>query len=83
MSGGAPKGNTNATKNKIWTEAIRKAIVQGKKLDTLAKKVVAMAEEGDLGAMKEIGDRLEGKPQANVNVESGDLVVQIRKFSDD
>lgn len=58
---GAPKGNRNATKNKPWSDSIRKRITQRKELDKLADKVIDMALEGDLSAMKEIGDRLEGK----------------------
>jgi hypothetical protein len=61
-NGGAPVGNKNATKNKVWSDALRKAIIQGKSLDKIAKKVIAMAEDGDMVAIREIGDRLEGKP---------------------
>jgi len=57
----APRGNKNATKNKPWSDSIRKRITQRKELDKLADKVIDMALEGDLSAMKEIGDRLEGK----------------------
>ena len=59
--GGQP-GNTNATKNKIWSEAIRKAIIQRKDLEKLADALINRALEGDISALKEIGDRLEGKP---------------------
>lgn len=59
---GAQPGNKNAAKAKIWSDAIRKAVLSGKKLDTLAKKLVELAENGDLPSLKEVGDRLEGKP---------------------
>lgn len=68
MSQGAPLGNQNAKKGKAWAEAIRRAIrekCEGEdyeaKLATLAKKLVTAAEDGDLAALKEIGDRLDGK----------------------
>ena len=64
---GAPKGNNNATKTKIWSDAIRKAILSGKRLDTLAEKLIEAALAGDMQAMKEIGDRLEGKPVQQIN----------------
>ena len=59
----AKKGNQNAKKeNRLWADAIRRAIVSGKKLGPLAEKLIAKATEGDMAAMKEIGDRLDGKP---------------------
>lgn len=80
---GAPLGNTNATKSKAWSDAIRKAMVKGKGYERLAKKLVDMAEEGDIAAMKEIGDRLEGKPKQTIDADvQMDLVVEIVKFSD-
>lgn len=58
---GGQSGNNNAAKNKPWSDSIRKRITQRKEMDKLADKVIDMALEGDLSAMKEIGDRLEGK----------------------
>jgi hypothetical protein len=61
---GAPPGNTNARKeNRLWSDAVRKCIVQGKKLDALADVLIAKALEGDMVAIREIGDRLDGKPK--------------------
>ena len=56
----------------MWAETIRRAIVQsdGEKLRRIAEKLIAMAEEGDLQAMKEIGDRLDGKPAQAVDLGS-------------
>ena len=65
---GAPKGNRNAAKAKIWSAAIERALarrssVDGRiMLDALAEKLIALAEAGDLAALREIGDRLEGRP---------------------
>lgn len=67
-SKGAPKGNQNAKKeNRLWADAIRIAIVSGKKLRPLAEKLIAKAEEGDMAAMREIGDRLDGKPSQDIS----------------
>lgn len=68
---GAPKNNRNAANAKIWSDAVKKHILSGKKLDGLAKKLVDMALDGDLGALREVGDRLEGKP-AQSTIISGD-----------
>lgn len=62
---GAPVGNTNSkADNRLWASTIRRAIVQsdGKKLREIADKLIELAASGDLQAMKEIGDRLDGKP---------------------
>lgn len=61
---GAPKGNNNANKNnRLWADSIRRELIQGdgKKMRAIAKKLVAMAEAGDMSAIREIGDRIDGK----------------------
>ena len=64
---GAPIGNTNSSKNnRIWGNIIRKLAVQEdyKRLHAMAEKLYEKAIDGDLGAAKEIGDRLDGKSVA-------------------
>lgn len=79
---GAPKGNQNAAKTKVWSEAIRKAIVQDRTaLDRLAKSLIAAAEQGDMAAIKEIGDRLDGKSVQATEI-SGPEGGPIRHFLD-
>lgn len=59
----APKGNQNAKKAKVWSDAIRKALAGDKgRLERLARALLDKAEEGDMAALREVGDRLEGKP---------------------
>ena len=65
MPGGAPKGNNNATKTKAWSNALRRELAgeqNAEKLAALAKKVYQDALSGNMQAVKEIGDRLDGKP---------------------
>src|SRR5438046_7185753 len=65
---GAPRGNNNAGKAKDWENAIRRALARaeaegsGKCLNRLADQLLTKAAEGDMAALKEIGDRLDGKP---------------------
>jgi hypothetical protein len=67
--GGAPKGNQNATKGRLWNEAIRKVLAEGDKqaLVRVARKLVNAAEEGDIQAIRELGDRLDGKPNQSIS----------------
>ena len=67
----APVGNQNSSKaNRLWAETIRRAVVQGdgERLRRIAEKLLDAAEAGDLQAIKELGDRLDGKPAQSVAV---------------
>ena len=65
---GAPVGNNNAAKAKKWTAAIERALEkrslksQLDALEELAEVLLNKVGEGDVTAIKELGDRLEGKP---------------------
>ena len=65
---GAPAGNKNAAKAKVWTAAIQRAMESRSKLDQkacideLAGKLLDLCMAGDLSALVELGNRLEGKP---------------------
>ena len=56
--------------DKIWSNAVHRAVKrrleneEGKpqKIERLADKLVELALEGDIPAIKEVGDRLDGKP---------------------
>lgn len=76
LRGGQP-GNNNAGKAKIWSDAIRRAVLQGKKLDSLANAIITAAEGGDIAALKEIGDRLEGKVTQIIAGENGPVELVI------
>ena len=75
----APTGNQFAAKAKRWTMAIEQAMskmdesrVDGwTTMQKLAEALVTEAMTGDMTALKEIGDRLEGKPAQGVTI-SGD-----------
>lgn len=79
MSQGAPVGNKNATKNRPWAEAINRALLaeDGKKLRALAERIIERALEGDVTALKEIGDRMDGKAaQALVGPNGGPVQLE-------
>lgn len=77
---GAPLGNQNAKKAKIWEGAIRRVLAEndGEKLRALAEKIVARALEGDVPALREVGDRIDGKVAQEISgVDGADLVVRL------
>lgn len=67
---GAPLGNKNSSKNnRMWGETIkRKAIQNPEKMGRIVDKLFDKAEEGDLAAMREIGDRIDGKAVATTEL---------------
>lgn len=72
-------GNTNSSKsNRLWADTIRRAVTQsdGKRLRRIAEALLDKAAEGDIAAIKEIGDRLDGKAQQSIEQHvTGDLTV--------
>jgi len=58
------KGNANAKKGKLFYDQLRKVLVQedALKLRAIATKLVEAAEDGEPWAVKEIMDRMDGKP---------------------
>jgi hypothetical protein len=71
---GAPEGNQNSSKNnRLWAETIRRALVQSdaERLRRIAEALLTKAEDGDMTAIKELGDRLDGKASQGL-VLSGD-----------
>ena len=79
----APPGNQNARKGKDWREAVRYALakegrsVEGddpayvRGLRIVAEKFVEAAKNGDPWALKELGDRIDGKAAQSLTL-SGD-----------
>ncbi len=81
---GAPEGNQNAKKNRPWAEAVNRALLadDGKKLRLLADKLIDRALEGDVTALKEIGDRMDGRAaQAIVGADGGPVIVEVVRFA--
>ena len=60
----APEGNDYSSKNnRLWRNTLHRiAVQQPERLRKIAEALYSKAEEGDLNAAKEIGDRLDGKP---------------------
>ena len=75
---GAPIGNHNGLKGRLWAEALKRAISRKAAgclehgLDKLADLLVAAAENGDQWAMLEIGNRLDGKAAQAIQFQDDD-----------
>lgn len=84
---GAPVGNQNAAKGNRWATAIESALRErsrGKQVEALqelAGVLLDKAAEGDLTALKELGDRLDGKPKQAMDVEAtGNITVNLLSY---
>lgn len=70
-------GNQYAARGRQWRSAIERALDirsgadRVKALNELAEKLLAKCDEGDLAALRELGDRLDGKPAQAITGEDG------------
>lgn len=84
---GNPDGGRRA---RLWKAAIERTVlkpVNGKvdlqRLDSLAEALILAGEAGDIAALKEIGDRIDGKvPQAIVGGSEDDAPIRLLTNSD-
>lgn len=83
----APLGNQNAARAKVWRAAIERALERRipadqriKAIDELADKLLELCAKGELSALQEFGNRLDGKPpQAIVGDDEADPIRVIQK----
>jgi len=76
-----------ATAEKLWTDAIRLAAHREEKVDghklkrisIIADKLCALAMDGDMQAIKEIGDRLEGRARQQADITSNGETIAMPK----
>jgi len=70
---GAPINNKNSTKDKrVWGKVVRKLAVQEdyKRIHNVAEALFRKAEEGDIAAIRELGDRIDGKSEQTISGDS-------------
>jgi hypothetical protein len=91
MPVGGQKGNKNGMGKHVWSDAVRKALLledptlpdQKRKITKLANKLIQMASKGDIQALKEIGDRVDGKPKAIVqHTGEGDGPIEVYQLTE-
>ncbi len=74
-----PPGNKNSSaKNRLFADTVRRMAVQenGKRLRAVVESLYTSAEQGEVPAIKEIADRLDGKvPQGIVGADGRPLQI--------
>jgi hypothetical protein len=71
---GAPEGNDNARKGKLFYDQLRRVLVQNDslKLRQVSEKLIDAAIEGEPWAVKEVIDRMDGKAVAIQEIQGPD-----------
>jgi hypothetical protein len=80
----APLGNENAKKGRDWADAIKRALARRgegdyyRGLNMLAEKLLDKADAADMAALRELGDRIDGKPHQSLSAEvQGGLTINL------
>jgi len=80
---GAPTGNTNSSKsNRLYADTIKRINIQseGQVAHDVAMALINKAKTGDVSAIKEFGDRVDGKAVSTTElsgIDGGDLPLGI------
>lgn len=64
------KGNTNSNRNnRLWADTLKRALIQadGNKIRAIAEALIEKAASGDVSAIRELGDRVDGKPTQQID----------------
>lgn len=61
-------GNQNAAKGKRFASVLEKRIAELRAMDGIVDALITKALEGEMPAIKEIADRLDGKPKQQLDV---------------
>jgi hypothetical protein len=64
------KGNTNSSRNnRLWADTLKRALIQadGNKIRAIADALIEKAASGDVSAIRELGDRVDGKPTQQID----------------
>lgn len=66
------EGNQHGAKPRLWSGALHRAIQQddGRRIRAAAEKLLDLAANGEAWAVKELADRLDGKPGQNLTIGS-------------
>ena len=67
---GAPIGNRNNSKGKMFNDALRRQLIQSpERIAKIVEVLISEAEQGQAWAIKELIDRCDGKPTQIIETE--------------
>ena len=75
-------GNKNSSKeNRVWGKVVRKLAVQDdyKRIHNVAEALFRKAEDGDIAAIRELGDRIDGKASQEITGDSDQPITIVVK----
>lgn len=76
MAGVKGRSGTNKGQDRPFRDALRRAVMEAegdeKKLHKIARALVTQATSGDVSAIREIADRLDGKPRQETDLTIND-----------
>ena len=78
----APKGNTNSSRsNRAFGKIVKKLGIQedAKRLHNVAEALFRTAEDGDIAAIRELGDRVDGKSEQTITGDSDQPITIVVK----
>lgn len=77
--------NIGRKSEKPWVDALRIAVNEDdngvRKLRRIAEKTVQLAMAGDMSAIQEIGNRLDGKPAVTIDVQRTEIITDDRELA--
>lgn len=80
--GGQP-GNNNAAKGAVLSSKLRARLEERAKQNEIIDALIDKACEGDLSAIKEVFDRLDGKAKQSLDVDASITVTDATQLTDD
>ena len=78
----APLGNKNSSKNnRAWGKVVKKLAIQedAKRLHQVAEALFRKAEDGDIAAIRELGDRIDSKAEQTISGDSDQPITIVVK----
>lgn len=72
MAVGAPKGNNNAAKGRRFARVLTQRLETRGDLEKVIDVLIDKALDGDMQALKEVADRIDGKAKESIDLSSED-----------
>ena len=80
---GAQKGNKNAAKGRTLSKMLQKRLEERAEQEALMDTLLNRALEGDMVAIKEVFDRIDGKAQQSIDMQADITARSAKELTDD